>query len=50
MAIRSVSAIGARSGRGSRCGFMEFAKLFFDQNGLGTSVLVGCGVYLIGHC
>lgn len=26
MTVWSVSAIGARSGRGSRCGFMEFAQ------------------------
>lgn len=25
-------------------------KLFFDKNGLDTSVLVGCGVCLISHC
>lgn len=25
-------------------------KLFLDENGLGTSVLVGCGVCLISHC
>lgn len=50
MALWSVSAIGSRSGRGSRCSLMECAKPFFDYNGLGTSVLVGCGVCLISHC
>lgn len=49
MAVWSVSAIGARFGRASRCGLMECAKLFFGQNGLGASVLVGCGVCLISH-
>lgn len=44
-----MSVIGARSGHGSRCGLMECAKPFFDQNGLGASVVVGCGVCLISH-
>lgn len=45
-----MSATDARSGCGSYCGLMECAKLFFGQNGLGTSVLVGYGVCLIRHC
>lgn len=33
MTVWSVSAIGASSGRGSSCGLMEGAKLFFGLNG-----------------
>ena len=29
MAVRSVSAVGARSGRGSRCGLMERVQAVF---------------------
>lgn len=49
MAVRSVSVIGVRSGRGSRCGLMECAQAVLWLERLGTSVLVGCGICLISH-
>lgn len=50
MAVWSAPAIGARSGCSSRCGLMGCAKTFFDWNGLGTSVLMGCGICSTSHC